>query len=150
MHGRTIVSGSNARSTAKRNARRCHEIDHPPPPCQIIPHLLTAQSSASYCVNRVRYVSRQFMQNYGDNSAEVYDWFTFKTDRIQICHEGQVLLVFCGLNRRKELISLIENITRQLCDLILSDLYLLNYCRVSKSTVKPYENLKALFSSFSK
>ena len=43
---------------------------------------------------------------------------TFKTDRIQICQKGQVLLVFCGLNRRKVLISLIENITRQLSDLI--------------------------------
>ena len=44
--------------------------------------------------------------------------FTFKTDRIQLCHEGQVLLVFCGLNRRKVLISLIENSASQLCDLI--------------------------------
>ena len=44
---------------------RCHEIDYP--------LTLTAQSSASYCVNRVRYVSRQFMQNYCDSSAEVYD-----------------------------------------------------------------------------
>ena len=31
------------------------------PPCQIIPYSLTAQSSASYCVNRVRYVLRQFI-----------------------------------------------------------------------------------------
>ena len=38
--------------------------------------------------------------------------------RYAMRHEGQVLLVFCGLNRRKVLISLIENITRQLCDLI--------------------------------
>ena len=85
---------------------RCHEIDHPPMPGH--PPSLTAQSSASYCVNRVRYVSRQFMQNYGDSSAEVYDWFTCKTDRIQICREGQVLLVFCDLNRRKVLISLMK------------------------------------------
>ena len=32
----------------------------------------------------------------------------------------------------------------------MSDLFLLNYFRVSKSTAKTYENLKALFSSFSK
>ena len=56
-------------------------------------------------------------KNCGDSSAEVYDGFTFKTDRIQICHEGQVLLVFRGLIRRNVLISLIVNITRQLCDL---------------------------------
>ena len=109
---------------ARPNGLQCHEIDHPPPPppCQIIPHSLTAQIKVARRVNtcRVLYVSRQFMQNCGDSSAEVYDWFTFKTDRIQIYHEGQILLVFHGQDRRKVMISLIVNtcITRQLCYLI--------------------------------
>ena len=57
---------------AQKPGSRCHEIDHPPMPDHP-PFAITAQSSTSYCVNRVRCVSRQFMQNYGDSSAEVYD-----------------------------------------------------------------------------
>ena len=37
-----------------RRPRLCHEIDHPPPPpCQIIPHSLPAQNSASDRVLRI-------------------------------------------------------------------------------------------------